>query len=86
MNRLIAANKAPRCSATSKRSQQPCQAPAVRGWPVCRCHGAHGGAPKGKGKANGNWKNGRWTNDANAERRHFAELIAETRDMLGRLP
>ena len=84
MNLVKLMNEAPRCSATSKRSRQACQAPAVKGWTVCRCHGARGGAPKGK--TNGNWKNGRWTNDAIAERRLLSELIAETRDMLGRLP
>jgi len=42
-------NAAPRCSATSKRSRQKCRAPAVRGWSVCRFHGARGGAPKRRG-------------------------------------
>jgi hypothetical protein len=36
-------------SARSKRSGQPCRAPAVRGWQVCRMHGARGGAPHGTG-------------------------------------
>ncbi len=49
MNRLYAFQKAPRCSATSKRTGKPCQAPAVRDWTVCRFHGAGGGAPKGAG-------------------------------------
>ena len=31
-------------------------APAVRGWKVCRMHGARGGAPEGK--RNGNYKHG----------------------------
>jgi hypothetical protein len=33
-----------------------CRAPAVRGWKVCRMHGARGGAPEGK--RNGNYKHG----------------------------
>jgi FtsX-like permease family len=34
------AHAAPRCTATSKRTGKPCRAPAVRGWHVCRMHGA----------------------------------------------
>src|SRR5688572_30728088 len=46
MNALYPFQKSPRCSATSKRTQKPCQAPAVTGWTVCRFHGARGGGPK----------------------------------------
>lgn len=35
---------APRCSAKSKRSQKPCNNPAIKGGTVCRMHG--GGAPQ----------------------------------------
>ena len=39
-----------RCKATAKRSGKRCQQPAVKGYDVCRVHGAnpknHGGAPK----------------------------------------
>src|SRR6185437_3112699 len=42
------AHDAPRCTARSKRSGQRCRAPAVRGWRVCRMHGARGGAPEGQ--------------------------------------
>ena len=83
MNLVQLMNAAPRCSATSKRSRQPCRAPAVKGWTVCRCHGARGGAPKGK--ANGAWKHGRYANEAIADRRHFAELVAAARTTLARL-
>ena len=43
--RGINANRAvtPRASAEAF----PCKAPAVRGWKVCRYHGAGGGAPVG---------------------------------------
>jgi hypothetical protein len=58
--------KAPRCAAKSKRSGKSCKAPAVRGWNVCRFHGAQGGAPKGE--ANGAWKHGHYSEDAMAER------------------
>jgi hypothetical protein len=47
---------APRCTAQTKRTGLPCQAPAVNGWTVCRMHGAHGGAPSGPG--NGMWRHG----------------------------
>jgi hypothetical protein len=58
--------KAPRCTAKSKRAGQRCKAPAVRGWKVCRFHGARGGAPKGK--VNGSWKHGHYSEAAKAER------------------
>jgi hypothetical protein len=61
-NLMHKAHAAPRCKATSKRSDQPCRAPAVRGWKVCRMHGARGGAPKGK--RNGNYRHGARTKDA----------------------
>ena len=57
-----AAECGPRCPATRKRSRHKCRAPAVRGWKVCRFHRARGGAPKGK--ANGAWQHGRFTDDA----------------------
>jgi len=62
----FAFQKAPRCTAKSKRTGQRCKAPAVRGWNVCRFHGARGGAPKGK--ANGAWKHGGYGQEAKAER------------------
>jgi len=49
-------DRAARCTARSKRSGQPCRAPAVRGHRVCRMHGAGGGAPTGK--TNGNYRHG----------------------------
>lgn len=36
-----------RCKAKSKRSQEQCKNYAIKGWSVCRMHGAHGG-PKTK--------------------------------------
>jgi hypothetical protein len=45
--------------------RSPCQ--ALNGWTVCRFHGARGGAPKGK--ANGSYKHGLYTQEAKAERR-----------------
>lgn len=40
---------APRCTAKSKRSQKPCNNPAIKGGTVCRMHG--GGAPQVKASA-----------------------------------
>ena len=55
-NPMDKARAAPRCHAHSKRTGLPCGAPAVRGWKVCRFHGAGGGAPRGP--AHGNYRNG----------------------------
>lgn len=45
-----------RCSAKAKATRTRCNSPAVKGWAVCRMHGAGGGAPTGP--ANGTWKHG----------------------------
>ncbi len=84
MKRGYSFQKAPRCSATSKRTGKPCQAPAVRGWTVCRFHGARGGAPKGK--ANAAYRHGLYTTEAIEERRVLRELLRESKDMLTILP
>ena len=55
-NPMNAANTAQRCTAKSKRTGQRCNAPAVRGWAVCRFHGAGGG--HSAGRANPAWKHG----------------------------
>ena len=52
MNPVQRLNASPRCTATSKRTGNPCRAPAVRGWTVCRFHGANGGAPPLEGHPN----------------------------------
>ncbi len=83
MNRVYAFQKAPRCSATSKRTGMPCQAPAVRGWTVCRFHGAGGGAPKGG--RNGRYKNGLFTTEAVEERQCLSELLRLSRRALAAL-
>ncbi len=73
MNRVYAFQKARRCSATSKRTGKPCQAPAVRGWAVCRFHGARGGAPKGA--QNGSYKHGLYMKEAIEARRALSALF-----------
>jgi hypothetical protein len=80
MKREYSFQKAPRCTATSKRTKKRCKAPAVRGWNVCRFHGAHGGAPKGK--ANGSYKHGLHTKEARAERRSVSDLVRQSRKIV----
>lgn len=48
-NLMQRAHDAPRCTARSKCTGRDCRNPAVRGWAVCRMHGARGGAPESKG-------------------------------------
>ena len=74
--REYAFQKAPRCTAKSKRTGERCKAPAVRGYNVCRFHGARGGAPKGK--ANGTWRHGHYSEAAKAERLLVKRLLKDT--------
>jgi len=75
------AHAAPRCSARSKRTGLPCKGPAMKGWKVCRSHGARGGAPRNS--AHGNYKHGRFTCEAIEARRETAALIAALKQMAG---
>lgn len=77
-NPMQRAHDAPRCAARSKRTGAPCRAPAVRGWRVCRMHGAGGGAPRGK--AHGAWKHGGRSGDAVAVRRLASALARAARE------
>jgi glucans biosynthesis protein len=72
INPMQSAHDAPRCKAKSKRTGKPCRAPAVRGFRVCRMHGARGGAPTGK--RNGNFRHGGRTKDATEASRYMNEL------------
>jgi hypothetical protein len=81
MNAVYPFQKSPRCSATSKRTKKRCMAPAVKGWAVCRFHGAGGGAPKGE--ANGSYKHGLYTQEAKAERRWVSDLLRQCRKAIG---
>jgi len=69
---------APRCKATAKTTRCRCKGPAVKGWSVCRMHGARGGAPFGP--ANGRWRHGNRTREVEAMRRDLAELVREARE------
>ena len=62
INPMQSVHDAPRCKAKSKRTGLPCRSPAVNGYPVCRMHGAGGGAPAGK--RNGNYRHGTRTKEA----------------------
>src|SRR5271166_1662506 len=77
MNASYPFQESPRCSATSKWTRERCKAPAVRGWTVCRFHGAGGGAPKNK--ANGAYKHGLYTQEAKAECRLLSDLLRQSR-------
>lgn len=66
-------NRAPRCTATSKRTGDKCKAPALRSWKVCRFHGARGGAPRGP--AHGQYRHGHFTCEAIERRQAVAEML-----------
>ena len=72
MQNILKAHAAPRCSAKSKRTGQRCRAPAVRGFRVCRMHGARGGAPEGKG--NGNYRHGGRTKEMRQLRKFLRSI------------
>jgi hypothetical protein len=67
----------PRCTATSKRTRKPCQAPAVNGWTVCRFHGAGGGRPPTHGQR---------TKEAMELRQALRNILRESRALLVQLP
>ena len=69
-----------RCSATSKRTRCACQAPAVKGWAVCRFHGAGGGAPKGE--RNGRYVHGGRSHEAIDMRRHVTDLLRTANELV----
>jgi hypothetical protein len=70
-------NAAPRCAAKSKRSQERCKAPAVRGRRTCRMHGGAAGSGAPSGDRNGRYKHGGCTKEGLALLRHV--------NMLGKL-
>lgn len=76
-NPMRKAHAAPRCTAKAKHSGERCKSPAVKGWTVCRVHGARGG--HGPGPLNPAWRHGGRTREAEALRRMVAELAREGR-------
>ena len=79
MNSPLPMHLSPRCTAASKRTGERCKAPAVRGWSVCRFHGARGGAPKGE--RNGAYRHGLNTKEGIEQRRLIAALMRRLREM-----
>lgn len=73
-------HEAPRCGAKTRKGT-PCAAPAVRGRKRCRMHGgAQGsGAPPGNSNA---LKNGLYTAEALALRKHVNRLLRESRKII----
>ena len=80
-NPMHKAHEASRCTATAKRTGLPCRAPAVRGWCVCRMHGAGGGAPLGAG--HGSYRHGGRTREAVEARKMVSALIRMSRETMG---
>lgn len=76
-------HRAPRCTAHAKRTGLACGNPVVRGWSVCRMHGARGGA--GPGKANPAYRHGGRTREAMELRRMISDLTRESREIEMRL-
>jgi hypothetical protein len=83
MERLKRLRGAPRCTAKAKGTGERCQGPAVKGWRVCRVHGARGGAPKGS--ANSRYRHGLRTREAIEERRLLSQLMKQAKDLCDEL-
>jgi hypothetical protein len=67
------------------RSGAPCRAPKVTGKNRCRMHGGAAGSGAPKGERNGNWRHGRFTSEAIAERVATRDLLRSARDTLALL-
>lgn len=82
-NPMHKAHAAPRCTAHSKRTGEPCQAPAVAGWRVCRLHGAGGGQPPGK--AHPGWRHGMRSRAWIEARKEINELVRQSRKIIAEI-
>src|SRR5215813_9035910 len=63
---------APRCTAHRKHDKQPCGNPAVRGFSVCRMHGARGGPKTAEGLERcrtSAWRTGEYSQERKQSRR-----------------
>jgi hypothetical protein len=78
-NPMSKAHAAPRCTATSKRTGQRCKGPAVKGWRVCRFHGAGGGHSAGKDHPS--WRHGMRSREWIKARAEINELVREAREI-----
>ena len=72
-NPMSKAHAAPRCTARAKSTRQPCKAPAVRGWTVCRVHGAGGGHKAGQ--THPTFKHGMRTREWEQARKSINDLV-----------
>lgn len=72
---MQSAHNAPRCQATSKRTGNKCKNPAVKGWQVCRMHGARGGSKAGL-QANA-YKHGGHTSSAKEFKNEIAAFVKQ---------
>jgi hypothetical protein len=72
---------APRCTAKSKRTGLPCRSPAVRGWRVCRMHGAGGGQKAGTDHSQ--YQHGGYSRDALEMRKLVTALTRNARGNSG---
>lgn len=78
-NPMQRAHAAPRCTARSKRTGLPCRAPAVRGWKVCRMHGAGGGHKAGP--QHPAWRHGMRSQAWIETMAEINELVREAREI-----
>lgn len=78
-NPMCKAHAAPRCSAKSKRTGERCKGPAVRGWQVCRFHGAGGG--HGAGPDHPSYRHGMRSQELIEVRKQINDLVRETREI-----
>ena len=78
-NPMSKAHAAPRCTATSKRTGEPCKGPAVTGWRVCRFHGALGGHSSGEDHPS--WRHGMRAREWMEARAEFIELVREVKEI-----
>ena len=80
MNLVERMQNAPRCTARSKRTRERCGAPAVKGWAVCRMHGARGGAPSGE--RNGAYRHGGYTQEALVASQYVRAMVKLSKSTL----
>jgi hypothetical protein len=78
-NPMSSAHAAPRCTAKSKRTGKRCKGPAVRGWAVCRFHGAGGGHRAGR--SHPTWKHGLRAQEWIEMRKEIPELVRMEREI-----
>lgn len=67
------------CSATCRRTGQPCQNPAAYGQKTCRFHGAH--KTVASGRAHGMYKTGEYTKESKQRDRESAKRLLELEAM-----